>query len=470
MKKMTYLLFVVLLAAILHADGTFKLDFDGNLWGTAGVTEDGYESYVCSHENESTFTAQSYTAFGTTVTVEPSWADGAPAAAMQAINRAAMAEYPYEFTGDEIDLIAEWIGTDTRETSSEPLTLTISGLPAGRYSWLSYHNDLESQTGVFSVTVTDTSGTSTSTGYEITADATTLEEVGQCELQFSSNGTTPVKLAFALSSGTFFVMNGFELTLEALRGVATNPVPEAGDTMVDSETVAAVSWTAPTDPNFVSVDGFDVYFGVDPNVVANSMTYVTDESMSVALDYGTMYYWRVDPHVVWDSNGITGLYEDVVVGQIWTFTTLAQDMIPIVMAGGDVLTSLELLPASLTGIVDDSGDGDIVSVIWEIISENAADAAVTDTTTDLLSPTATLTTEVAGEYTVQLSATDGASQTGSDTLVVTVAEDTCAAAQLSSTWSGFNAYDLSEDCVVNLGDFAIVASEWLDDRNLTGQE
>jgi hypothetical protein len=55
-------------------------------------------------------------------------------------------------------------------------------------------------------------------------------------------------------------------------------------------------------------------------------------------------------------------------------------------------------------------------------------------------------------------------------MVVTVTADACAAAQQSTSWAGFSDYDLNTDCVVNLGDLAIFAVEWLNDRNLAGQE
>ena len=460
-----------------------------------------------------------------------------------------------------------------------------------------------------------------------------------------------------------------------IQGAATDPVPDSGDDAVDSEIITAVTWTAPSDPNIASVTGYDVVFGTEPNMLLNSVYSVAAESLPVTLAYDTTYYWRVDSYVVWDSNDITGTINDTITGYEWTFATLAQDVVPIVTAD-DVLTSLELLPAILTGTVDDSGEGDITSVNWEVIGTSApaeamqmmtrsgdnmmtnlleigisdpnllmdwigtdsrnendkqlgnpfvltlkglpADtysfksyhhdpdlgdnvnagmfdvtvidasgseltvdvqisdtndlpitvfvdntmtsngtddivlvfdlhpysglgyneawfvmngfeltstsgslyvdfgstsvampgyqayqaehevaetfteqsygafgttvsvlptwggyATVTDTTTDLYSPTATLTTDWPGEYIVQLSATDTLNPdalTGSDTMIVTVAADACVAAQLSGSWSGFSVSDFNEDCVVNLDDLADLAAGWLEDRSLTAQE
>lgn len=685
MRKIMYLTFVALLAVMLPAaePETFKLDFDAELWGTVGATEPGFESYVCVHETSASFTEQSYTAFGTTVSILPTWAAGAPAAAMQAINRRFFPEFPYEFTGAEINLVEDWIGTDTRETPSEPLTLTISGLPAGVYSWLSYHNDLENQTAVFQVTVNDASGSATVTGFNITNNAVTLDDVAKCELEISSNGADPITLDFDLTTGTFFVMNGFELTFERIRGAATDPVPEAGNSEVNSETTTAFSWSAPIDPNIVSVSGYDVIFGTDPNFL-NMIDKVLYEDVTnpfvladngINLAYETTYHWRVDTHLVWDSNEITGVFNDIVAGQPWMFTTLSEDTPPVVTAD-DVLTAMEFMPATLTGTVNDHGEGDITTVTWELlglldpvdpnamqvvnrtdaaflanlaeigitdpnlimdwigtdtrdgkvegnplililkglptdtyswtsyhhdagdqngmfdatvydasvsspatttdiqitdanstpvatfttsIESNGSDdvilvfdlhpygdpgsaaywhesffamngfeltggsgslnvdfgpvgavpmtgyqayaathevaasfteqsysafgttvsiqpvwggyAMLEDTTTNLLSPTAAFETVWPNTYSVQLSAADGIAQTDSDTMTVTVGADACAAAQLdTSSWQGFSDFDLNEDCVVDIDDVAVLADEWLDDRNLTGQE
>lgn len=151
-------------------------------------------------------------------------------------------------------------------------------------------------------------------------------------------------------------------------GAATDPVPADKDTTVNSETTTAVTWTAPSEPNIVSVTGYDVVFGTDPNMLEN--TKYTDVANpfvladnGINLDYGTTYYWRVDSHDVWDSDEVTGVVNDTVEGYEWTFTTIPNI---IVDAGDDILTALELLPAALTGTIDYSGD-DITDVTWKFL-------------------------------------------------------------------------------------------------------
>jgi hypothetical protein len=97
-------------------------------------------------------------------------------------------------------------------------------------------------------------------------------------------------------------------------------------------------------------------------------------------------------------------------------------------------------------------------------------ATVTDTTNDATSTTqsALLTTATSGAFLVRLSVFDGLN-TGSETMLVTVAADACLAAQRASNWPGFNYYDTDSDCDVDLVDFNAFAVEWLDEVSLTGQ-
>ena len=96
--------------------------------------------------------------------------------------------------------------------------------------------------------------------------------------------------------------------------------------------------------------------------------------------------------------------------------------------------------------------------------------SLTKTSTDPLAPVAVFTTDTAGDYTLQLTATDGAGHSDSDTIVVRVAADTCAAAQLSSSWAGFNYFDIDNNCIVDLYDFAEFTSVWLENISAVNVE
>ncbi len=107
---------------------------------------------------------------------------------------------------------------------------------------------------------------------------------------------------------------------------------------------------------------------------------------------------------------------------------------------------------------------------WGAMAAGLIDAAVTKTSSDPLNPAAELTANYPGEYTIQLAATDSAGQADSDTMVVNVAADACAAAQLSDSWVEFNYFDLDQNCVVNLSDFAEFAVSWLEDISAVSVE
>jgi hypothetical protein len=198
-----------------------KVDFSR----TEGPVETGFEAYIADHEQADTFTAQSYEAFGTVVTIAPSWAEDATRQAMQMIDRGAN-----QYTGTHVDLLQDWIGTDTRQPGN-PMILTISGLPAGRYAFKSYHHDNDDQSGIFEVTVNDAVGASTTVDIDATHSnprngdpevALDFESIMTFSTELVSDGGTDIDLVFSQTSGTegsdpvhlkFFLMNGFELSL-----------------------------------------------------------------------------------------------------------------------------------------------------------------------------------------------------------------------------------------------------------------
>ncbi|MDK1030328.1 MAG: hypothetical protein QGD96_13525, partial [Anaerolineae bacterium] len=71
-------------------------------------------------------------------------------------------------------------------------------------------------------------------------------------------------------------------------------------------------------------------------------------------------------------------------------------------------------------------------------------------------------------YTIELTAPDAAAQPDYDTLLVQVAADACEAAQLDPNWTGFDDYDINENCIIDLLDFTNFASKWLEEFYLTG--
>ena len=208
-KETSVFLFVCLAVALGTAQAQLKVDFSP----TVAPVEAGYQGYFADHEQAATFTSQSFTAFGTVIAIAPTWAADATRQTMQMIDRGAAGRTGY--TGEHADLLNDWIGTDARQ-AGDPMTLTVSGLPAGDYLWTSYHHDTQDQTGLFDVTVTDADGSVTIRGIDISDGLPAFEDVTKFETLIRSDGVHAVTLSFENQGYTsvseaFFVMNGFVL-------------------------------------------------------------------------------------------------------------------------------------------------------------------------------------------------------------------------------------------------------------------
>jgi len=126
-----------------------KIDFSQ----TGGPVEAGYVGYFADHEKPATFTPQTYSAFGgaDNITLAPTFG-GVPQDGKnpQMIKR-----------GSGSDLLIDWLGIDNRAQNGfegNPITLTISGVPAGMYRLTTTHHDTDNQTGLVNITVTDADG------------------------------------------------------------------------------------------------------------------------------------------------------------------------------------------------------------------------------------------------------------------------------------------------------------------------
>ncbi len=306
---------VLILCLLNNAQAQLNIDFTQ----TGDPVQAGFEGYFATHEQAATFTPQSYGAFGTTVTVAPNWAPGAPQTAMQMIDRGG------DDGTDTPDLLRDWIGTDNRGLGN-PMTLTISGLPAGAYSWLSYHHDPTNQTGLFDVTVNDALGSTTTLDIDISATSsdniTALADVTKFTATIASNGTNPVTLVFSAQASTpttqaFFVMNAFELSVTTIPSpIPLSPMNAAAN--VDARVV--LRWL-PGD-NTAAVNGHKLFLSgnlvdVSDGLATAEIGILSDPAFDTAtlltaLQYDTTYYWRVD-----EASVPGGPYSP---GPVWSFT------------------------------------------------------------------------------------------------------------------------------------------------------
>ena len=247
------------------------------------------------------------------------------------------------------------------------------------------------------------------------------------------------------------------------RGEATTPVPTNGNNQVDGKTLTQVSWSAPVDPNIVSVTGYDVWFEThEPNdlVDTRKSTNQPGQSYSVSLSSSTTYYWRVDTYVTWIAGPPT-----VVKGPVWQFTTL-----PPVLTFKNVVTTLALSPAALSATVT-GNTSPITSVLFELLPPGGA--TLTDTTTDYQNPTATLATTSTTDvtYQVKLTVSGATPQPMVKTVNVKFYADACAArkdASLTPAWAA-NYYDRDSSCLVNTSDLLVYVTNWLNDTTMKTQ-
>lgn len=257
MHTHTHYSLAVIGALTMGANGALSLDF-GN-----GLVEDGFVAFETPQEAAGTGALQSFgTSFANTgaatVDVSATWPNTASLAVRNSIVRGTGNNATWTGATGQ-GLVQDWLGSDTRAgngnwdgTTGTPTFLNISlgNLPAGEYSWTSYHHDTENIHTFFSVAV-DTGGglTVLADGYGTdgsaggSPDSETDGSPGRAfdfddmeargsiyRTTFVADGTNDVTLQFAPYSGAiassvhnqFFFINGFEL----------EQVPEPGTSLL----------------------------------------------------------------------------------------------------------------------------------------------------------------------------------------------------------------------------------------------
>lgn len=250
----TFMAVFTLGGAAVHAQ-SLLVDFNSTQGGPP-ENQPGYQAYDADHEMPDTFGPRTYPAFGTDVTITPAWPNTSAATVQQAIDRGA--DFDANWAGDQLALLTDWIGSDSRTTqagngdwdrtgATTPtyMTLSLSGLPSGPYSWLSYHHDTEHMWSDFQLEISTDGGATYSSplDFEMTgstpggdpdlvvegpgaftgsADPDPANLPSTVTTLFTADGTNDVVLRFApFVDGVdpvavhkqFFGMNGFELAV-----------------------------------------------------------------------------------------------------------------------------------------------------------------------------------------------------------------------------------------------------------------
>lgn len=144
------------------------IDFNSTNQGGGPTNASGYQAYDAGHEVETDFIARSYAAFGTTISLTPTWPETSSNAVQQMIDRATGNDN--NWGGSKLDLITDFIGIDTRTGNggngdydgttgtATSLLITLSGVPADEYAFLSYHHDTENVHTDFLVEISTNEG------------------------------------------------------------------------------------------------------------------------------------------------------------------------------------------------------------------------------------------------------------------------------------------------------------------------
>lgn len=406
MKKwMMYLIAVFLVMGIPTVQGQIlKVDFNSTNQDGGPHNQEGWSAYDAGHEVAADFDTKDYDG----ITVTPAWPNTTANTVQQMIDRGSGNDDQWLNDAGDINLVTDFLGTDTRTanggngdwngTTGTPtyMTLTIGGLAAGGYDWISFHHDTENCFGTFAVWLsTDGGATFTQLADGILTDSSTggtpdsgdLRNPGPdvyslpstYKMSFAANGTDDVVLRFAPYSGAvsaevhnqIWGINGFVLDFP---DKANAPDPVDGETGValdlsDRLIPGNISWLAPNKPAITEILGYDLY--LDPNEAkvmdrdGSCLVAATDLQVTQYdppdFDFSQTYYWSVDVYYKTTEPNIWVGSTDAP----WQFTAIGAA--PEVYAGGDIITAMELLPASLAGTITDATD-DVTSVEWEIVS------------------------------------------------------------------------------------------------------
>lgn len=268
-RTMMSLLTALMCCGLTH--GQLLVDFNSTTQdgGPHNDTAGGFSAYNAGHEVIEDFITQSFTAFGTSIGVTPSWPNTTDNRVQQSIDRSGNNDANWtDATTDlgavppvlGLDLVTDFIGTDTRTgsggngdwdgTTGTPtlFDLSLSGLPAENYSWTSAHIDTENVHGNFAVWISTDGGAnfttlpngvmtdaspggnpdSEGTGFMATDSATAAAAGALYTTTFAADGTNDVVLRFAPFSGVavhqqIWGMNSF---------VVQQVVPEPGSILL----------------------------------------------------------------------------------------------------------------------------------------------------------------------------------------------------------------------------------------------
>jgi hypothetical protein len=201
------------------------------------------------------------------------------------------------------------------------IELTISNLPAGQHTLLTWHNSWNNPTNRFlSPLNIFLNGTQVITNLVMTSRVTNNADAAYSYVTFVADGSNNIVVAYEASLNFYATdanpcINGFELNTPDFKFKANKPIPVHNDEHVDADATKSVllSWT----PAAIAVS-HHVYFGTDSNAVKNATTaspeflgsQTATNRLVANLSSRFDYFWRIDE--VNSTNGVAK-------GDLWKF-------------------------------------------------------------------------------------------------------------------------------------------------------
>lgn len=246
--------FALLAGVAQPVSAELRVDFNSTTQDDGPHNLEGWQAYDAAHEDSASFVTQDYEvnfpiAGASTISVTPDWPNTTDARVRQAIDRSPGNDA--NWVGNDLDLLTDWIGIDSRtqnggngdwnRVDNDPtyMTLTLSGLPAGDYIWISYHHDTENMWSDFQIEISTDGGATYGPAVDLQSTDSTDGGNPESAMRFkgdvnpdprslpstystviSANGTDDVVIRFApFADGVdpvavhkqFFLINGFKV-------------------------------------------------------------------------------------------------------------------------------------------------------------------------------------------------------------------------------------------------------------------
>ncbi|HDS84934.1 MAG TPA: hypothetical protein ENN97_07065 [Phycisphaerales bacterium] len=315
-----------------------------------------------------------------------------------------------------------------------------------------------------------------------------------CDVRFgtlvidNNYATAPSRLWSRINAGTLVGFGGagqLAVTREPFEGAtrtivrATHPMdpwPGYRDVIpVPSGEIAPVDlvWTNldPNEPgNPVWVD---VWFGTDPNKLSLAYSQevatgqdVTTVTVNAPVFEGmrpTTYYWQVDSYIYGDPAVVD--YDDpetpVIEGDVFRFDVNDDTPPTVAIDTPDTVTWINE-PVQLQATITKSGPSEV------FIEWTASDPSAVFFPSNTAKDPVVEVDYAAGPVTLTVTVWDAVNpETDSDSMVLHVAADPCAAAALAGIADDYPMNIAGSDCVVDISDLAALVVDWLADYALT---